>query len=108
MAGTAIRQRGQVTAKRTLIGQIIDRLAEIGVLLSARHPTETELVYKYIMTINTFTVAKLRDNSAELMRITAMLNSLKRDLKKDFEITDKIRTLQDLIAVAEREFELSE
>ncbi len=44
----------------------------------------------------TFSVPKLRNNPAELMRITAMLNSLKRDLKDDFEITDRIRALQEL------------
>jgi hypothetical protein len=108
MGETTVRIGTKVTSRRANVEQVIYRLQEIGNFLVVRHPQEKELINKYLSTIETFSVPKLRNNPAELMRITAMLNSLMRDIKDDFEITDRIRTLRQLIKVAEREFEIKE
>lgn len=112
MAGTTTRRRPGVTAKTTLIQQIIDGLDRIAVALNVKYSKDPGIISEdrlndYNETIDTFSVAKLRANSNELIRISAMLNALMRDIK-DPEINDKIRNLRALIAVAEREFEYSE
>ncbi|MEM4239715.1 MAG: hypothetical protein QXK08_00780 [Candidatus Woesearchaeota archaeon] len=93
----------EVTSRRTLVDRVLACLYEIKKLLLERRSADPETILAYIQTIESFTVAGLRNNPHELIRISEMLDNLGTQTQ-DVAVLDRIKYLRELIKITLSEF----